>query len=56
MMTTTQTQDLENMLKSAFFTLREIHDPANKLESIKADLVKLITESQDDTFHMGGKN
>ena len=30
-----QTQDLENMLKSAFFTLREIHDPVNKLEAIR---------------------
>ena len=45
--------DYENPLKSAFFTLREIHDPFNKLEKIKAELMDLIVEAQSDTFDKG---
>ncbi len=48
--------DKENMLKSAFFTIRDIHDPANKLESVKATLMDLIAEVQDGKFDMGGSN
>ena len=39
--------DYENALKSAFFTLREIPDRNNKLESIKAELMDLIVKVQN---------
>ena len=39
--------DYENALKSAFFTLREIPDRNNKLESIKAELMDLIAKVQN---------
>lgn len=39
--------DYENALKSAFFTLRDIPDRNNKLESMKAELISLIMKVQD---------
>jgi hypothetical protein len=39
--------DIENPLKTAFYALREIPDPNNKLESIKGELMDLIGDAQD---------
>ncbi len=46
-----ETYDVENALKSAFFTLREIPDRNNKLENMKAVLMTLIEEAQNQTFN-----
>lgn len=45
-----QTFDFENELKKAFYTLREIPDRENKLESIKADLMEYINQAQNGKF------
>jgi len=42
-----ETFDYENALKSVFFTLRDIPDRNNKLESIKGELMELITKVQN---------
>lgn len=48
--------DFENALKKAFFTLREIPDPENKLEAMKNHLMKFIQEAQDGIFEMEIQN
>lgn len=54
-MTTQQTEDYENSLKTAFFAIRNLRDPANKISPIAGQLMELIVEAQNGTIEEGGQ-
>ncbi len=57
MNTTTENEnvDHENALKAAFYAIRELSDPANKIGPVAGRLAELIVEAQNGTITDGGQ-